>query len=66
MTRKHYRQIAAVIAENRRSESEPARLAVAAVARDMPDMFKWGNPQFRHDRFFATCELDAFGEDKGA
>jgi hypothetical protein len=61
MSRKHYRQIAAVINDNRRSESAIARLAVAGVARDIADILKRDNPRFRYDKFFEACGLDAFG-----
>jgi hypothetical protein len=36
--------------------------AIADVARQLADIFKHDNREFRYDRWFAAARLDPFGE----
>jgi hypothetical protein len=53
MSRKHYRQLAEIIAKAK-SESDPVRVIATGLAR----IFKADNPRFDYGKFFAACEVE--------
>lgn len=59
MTRRHYVDVAKVIAD----EVESSREAAAAnIARGLADVFAADNPRFDRQRFYFACALNEQGE----
>jgi hypothetical protein len=62
MTRKDYRITAETIRTNLENAPTPEIAEyVAKLTRQIADDFKWGNSNFRYDKFFETCGLDGWG-----
>lgn len=58
-----YRQTAHIICTALTGADDiKTQAAVADIARQLADMFKADNTEFRYDRFFPACRLDSWGE----
>lgn len=60
MSFKNYTRVAEILNDNLADTNVESR-AVACVARELADYFKWDNPRFRYDKFYAACGLDEWG-----
>ena len=67
MTRKHYIQVANIIADqmeftrqfNNGKVEQHRRAATIQIATDLAGMFKRDNPQFDRERFLTACKVQA-------
>lgn len=59
MSRKHYREVAAVLAGDLATcETDGERRKVAKIACSLSDVFKRDNGNFDRQRFYTACGLD--------
>ena len=55
MSRKHYRSVAALVAERYACAEDCERFAVREIARGLARIFSDDDPRFSVQRFYAAC-----------
>ena len=60
LSRKHYRAVAAIFAENVRTTTNEVTFATTrSIAEDVAQYFTADNPNFDHAKFLAACKVTA-------